>query len=244
MSAMVEHLAEGITLYLGDSRDIVPSLGRVDSVVCDPPYEFQSSGGGLFRASRQGWMTAVSESQLDRGFDHSFLTSDICDSAVCFCHNDQIPALSAWFSEQFERFVLLMWHKTNPMPVANKHYIPDTEFYFHAWNKASFPTGELKSKGWYFMAPVGSSDFDHPTVKPLPLMEKIIRNVQGKTILDPYCGTGSTGIAAIRDNRNFIGVEINQKYFDIACFRICDELARPRLDFSDHLMPAKQESFI
>ena len=127
-----EQLSDDVTLWLGDCREVLPAIGRVDAIVTDPPYEFESSGGGLFRASRMGWMESIIAAKLDKGFDHSFLTPALSDSVICFCHNDQIPALTSWFAEKFDRFALLMWHKSNPMPVANKHYVPDTELYMRS----------------------------------------------------------------------------------------------------------------
>ena len=214
-------------LWLGDCRDVLPTLGKVEAVVSDPPYEFQSSGGGSFRASRMGWMEQIIAAGLDKGFDHTFLTPELCDSVVCFCHNDQIPILSTWFASKFERFAICMWHKSNPMPVANKHYTPDTELYIHAWNGAGHPIGDLKDKGRWFLHPVGSSDIDHPTVKPLPLMEKVVRNVQGQTILDPFMGSGTTGVACVKLGRKFIGIELEERYFQIACKRIEKAYAQP-----------------
>lgn len=240
----VEHLAECVTLYQGDMMDVLPTLGRFDACVTDPPYEFQSSGGGLFREFRMGWMSAIIDAKLDKGFDHSFMTPETFNSVICFCHNDQIPELSAWFSEKFERFALCSWHKTNPMPVANKHYIPDTEIYFHAWNKSGHPVGDLRDKGRWFLHPAGQSDFNHPTVKPLPLMEKIIGNVQGETILDPFMGSGTTGVAAVKRGKCFTGIERESKYFDIACRRISDALSRPDMFVAPRIVPVKQEGFL
>lgn len=240
----VEHLAEGVTLYLGDCMSVLPSLGKVDAVVTDPPYEFQSSGGGLFRASRMGWMDSIIAAGLDKGFDHSFMTQDLADSVVCFCHNDQIPVLSTWFAEHFQRFAICMWHKDNPMPVANKHYKPDTELYIHAWNENGFPVGKLAEKGRWFCHPVGSTEINHPTVKPLPLMMKVVNNVQGETILDPFLGSGSTGVAAVKLGRKFIGIEVNETYFDIACRRIEDALKRPDLFIPAPVPKIKQEPML
>ena len=188
-----------------------------------------------------GWMESIIKAGLDKGFDHTFLTPEIADSIVCFCHNDQIPVLSSWFAEKFERFAVCMWHKSNPMPVANKHYVPDTELYIHAWNSAGHPIGDLRHKGRWFLHPIGSSEIDHPTVKPLPLMEKVLRNVQGDLILDPFMGSGTTGLAAIAARRHFIGIEREERYFDIACRRISDALARPDLFIAPPAPVAKQE---
>jgi DNA modification methylase len=242
MSFRREDLAEGVTLYCGDASAIVPTLGHFDALVTDPPYEFASSGGGLFRASRQGWMDAIVASGLDRGFDHTILWANLADSIVCFCHNDQLPDLLAWLKTQFPRFALCMWHKENPMPVANKHYMPDTEIYVHAWNENGFPNGALKDKGRWFLAPVGQSEWDHPTVKPLPLMMKVIRNVRGNRILDPFMGSGTTGVAAVKEGRQFVGIEIEPRYFDIACRRISDALSRPDMFVPSPRPIEKQEA--
>jgi DNA modification methylase len=67
--------------------------------------------------------------------------------------------------------------------------------------------------------------------------------VKGQTILDPFMGSGTTGVAAVKLGRKFIGIEIEPKYFDIACRRIADALARPEL-FIEPPKPAKQESFL
>ncbi len=215
-------------LLLGDCREILPLLGRVDAVVTDPPYEFEAAGAGIFRTNRH-CMDAILATGLSEGFDHTILSAALCDSVVVFCHNDQLDALIPWLAVQFDRYVVCMWHKDNPMPVANKHYKPDTELYIHAWKKPAFPVGSLAEKSRYFFAPVGKSDFGHPTVKPLPLMLKIVRNVQARTILDPFMGSGTTGVACVQSRRVFIGIERHEPYFDIACQRIADAAARPDL---------------
>jgi DNA modification methylase len=217
------------TLYNADCTDILPTVGKVDAIVTDPPYEFQTSGGGMFRRNRDN-MDQIQEAGLDKGFDHSILASTNCDSCVVFCHNDQLPELLAYLKTQYMRFAVCTYHKTNPMPVANCHYQPDTEFYIHAWNKGFHPTGELREKKRYYFGLSGKdTDIDHPTVKPLPLMEKIIINTNARIICDPFMGSGTTGIACMRQGRVFIGIEKDKKYFDIACERIQREYDQPML---------------
>jgi DNA modification methylase len=239
-SVKKEILADGVDLYLGDCREIIPTLGRVDAVVTDPPYEFKASGAGIFRANRH-CMDAIQAAGLDKGFDHTLLTAELCNSVVVFCHNDQLDRLIPWLSSQFDRYAVCMWHKENSMPVANKHYRPDTELYVHAWQAAAHPVGDLSEKARWFLAPAGKSEFGHPTVKPLPLMSKIVRNVQAETILDPFCGSGTTGVAAVKNRRGFIGIEINQTYFEIACRRIQAALDAPDM-FVEPPKPAKHEA--
>jgi site-specific DNA-methyltransferase (adenine-specific) len=242
MSFREEILADGVRLILGDCREVLSTLGKVDAVVTDPPYEFDANGAGVFRSRRHS-MDAIMASGLDKGFDHTILSANIANSVVVFCHNDQLDRLIPWLSQQFDRYAVCMWHKENPMPVANKHYKPDTEFYIHAWQSAAHPIGLLSEKARWFVAPVGRSDFGHPTEKPTALMSKVVRNVQAQTILDPFCGSGTTGVAAVKDRRKFIGIEIEPKYFDIACRRIQAALDAPDM-FIEPPKPVKQEAFL
>lgn len=210
------------TLYLGDCYEVFQDYSPdFDALVTDPPYDFETSGGGRFRRNRTV-MDQIAENGLDNGFDVESLPLQIGKSAVFFCHNDQLPDLLLVLRQRYERFAVCSWHKSNPMPVANKHYRPDTEFYVHAWRKGGHPVGDLRDLGRYVIAPVGKSIYNHPTSKPLPLMEKIIRNVQGDTILDPFMGSGTTGIAALKYGRKFIGIEKNPVFFEEAVKRFIE----------------------
>lgn len=209
------------TLYLGDCRDILPGLGRFDGLCFDPPYEFRAEGGGHYRAARQG-MDQIIEEGLAEGFDHSIINPLLCGAVVVFCHNDQLPKLLTYLDGNFERFALCVWRKANPQPVANKHYRPVMEFYIHAWNRGFHPQGALADldRQIVAMAPRGAAKFGHATVKPDAVMDKILRNLAGETVCDPFMGTGSTGVAAIRAGRRFTGIERNPKHFETACQRI------------------------
>ncbi len=208
------------TLYQADCYDLVPRLGWLPALVMDPPYEFETAGGGRFRAAR-GHTDQIGAEGLADGFDHAIINPLLCGAVVVFCHNDQIPALTTYLAGSFERFAICQWVKTNPMPVANKHYQPDSEFYVHAWNRGHHPMGNLADKRRQVAAPVGrAKDFGHPTVKPDAVMNKIITNVYGDVICDPFMGTGSTGVAAVKAGRRFIGIEKNPAHFATACRRL------------------------
>lgn len=235
-----EEIIGDCRLILGDCRDILPTLGKVDAVVTDPPYLFDAAGAGIFRSNRK-CMDLIQASNLDKGFDHTFLTKELCNSVIVFCHNDQLEELIPFLSKEFGRFCLCFWHKDNPMPVANKHYKPDTEIYIHAWNENGFPAGNLEDKSRYFFAPVGKSDYSHPTVKPIQLMEKIIKNTNGNKILDPFMGSGTTGVACVKLGRKFIGIELNERYFDIACKRISEAERQPDMFITSK---AKQDKLL
>lgn len=208
------------TLYLGDAYEIRPTLGWFDTEVMDPQYEFDNSGGGAFRKARGASDQIVAEG-LDQGFDHAIINALLCGAVVVFCHNDQLPKLLPYLDGSFHRFVVNFWAKPNPSPHRNKHYLADTEPYIHAWNRGHAPVGEHHDMHrWISAGSMPSKVYGHPTVKPEAVMAKIIRNVAGRSICDPFMGTGSTGVAAIRAGKRFVGIERNPVHFEMACRRI------------------------
>lgn len=207
-------------LYLGDAYIIRPTLGWMDADVMDPPYVIKTSGGGSFRKHRP-YLDQIQSEGLDKGFDHKIINPLLCGAVVVFCHNDQIPEVSATVKGLFHRFVLCVWRKLTPMPVANKHYVPELELYFHAWSRGYHPTGDLSElKRVVECRSRALKDYGHATVKPDEVMNKIMRNVAGQTVCDPFMGTGSTGVAAIKAGKTFTGIEHNPKHFETAIRRI------------------------
>jgi DNA modification methylase len=210
------------TLYQGDAYALMPHLGFFGAVVTDPPYLIDVKGGGAFGNKNRKYQRDIMGAKLTQGFDPAFLEPGFCGSFVVFCHNDQLHTLLPLAQERFHRHAVLSWHKSNPMPVANKHYRPDTEFFVHAWGKEYHPVGRLEDKGRQWVGAVGKSTYDHPTVKPLPLMMEILKNVNpGEApIIDPFMGTGTTLVASVLEGKPCVGVEIEPRYFDIACERV------------------------
>lgn len=231
------------TLYCGDAYEIRPTLGHMDVDIMDPPYKFNNSGGGAFRKAR-GASDQIVEERLDRGFDCSIIDPSLCGSVIVFCHNDQIAELVPGVAEpedgqmdaflmadmlallkpKFHRAVVLFWEKENPSPHRNKNYLADTEPYIHAWHSGFHPVGDHHDMHRFVRAPSvpGKRLWGHPTVKPDRVMDKILRNANGIRICDPFMGTGSTGVAAIRAGRRFYGIEKNPKHFATAVRRISE----------------------
>lgn len=231
------------TLYLGDCSQVMPMLDPVDAVVMDPPYEINTEGAGNFRKTRSQ-MNDIKAAGLDKGFDHTFLGPDLCRSVVVFCHNDQVSTLLTYLESRFDRACLCFWHKSNSLPLAHKHYRPDTEIYIHAWMSDGHPVGTLAQKARFIVTAVGKSAFDHPTVKPLAVMDKIIANTNGQTVLDPYMGTGTTGVACLRQGRSFIGIEKNPAYFEIACGRLEEAWQRAQTAAAQGDMLAEPDAIV
>lgn len=222
----VVQLGDRVTLYCGDAYTIRPTLGWMDADVMDPPYLLATSGGGRFRKARKT-MDEIAELEIDKDFDLSIINPMLCGSVICFCHNDQLPRLLPTLDGQFHRFVLLDWTKQAPLPVANKNYRPDREFFAHAWNRGYHPQGVLADKARSITAAPDRAlkkRFEHPTIKPAAVMDKIMTNVAGETICDPFMGTGSTGVAAIKAGKRFVGIEHNLKWFEAAVTRLTEAL--------------------
>lgn len=210
------------TLYWADAYKLRPTLGFFDADVEDPQYEFDNSGGGQWRKDR-GTSNEMVEEGLCEGFDHTVINPLLCGAVVVFCHENQTAELKAYLDGSFHRCVQLNWHKVAPAPHRNKNYIADTEVYFHAWNRGYHPVGAFADMNRYIIAgrmPGAKKKFGHTTVKPEPVMDKIMRNVHGQTICDPFCGTGSTGVSAIKHGKIFTGIELNPKHFETAIRRI------------------------
>jgi len=209
------------TLYLGDANAIRPTLGFMDCDCLDPPYLIKASGGGEYR-KRRPMMDELIRLDLHRGFDMSIVNPLLCGSAIVFAHNDQLAELLDRMKGGFHRHALCVWQKTNPQPVANRHYRPDVEFYVHAWQRGHHPQGDMadKLRVSRIASPRGPARFGHPTTKPDDLMNKIMANIAGHNVCDPFMGTGSTGVAAIRAGKYFTGIERDPKWFAIARQRI------------------------
>ncbi len=208
-------------LFFGDAYAIRPQLGRFDADVLDPPYLIRASGGGKYRKRRPMMDRLIAEG-LHQGFDMAIINPLLASSVACFAHNDQLAELLTHVKGSFHRHALCVWEKVNPQPVANKHYRPDVEYYVHAWSPGHWPSGDMgqKLRVTRTASPRGDARFGHPTTKPDALMAKIIANIPGLTICDPFMGTGSTGVAAIRAGRIFSGIEHNPNYFDTAVQRL------------------------
>lgn len=212
----------GAEQCLGNAALALPAYDRL---MADPPYDFDASGGGAYRKARPQGLDQIDATGLADGFDQEWLISELwrtqCPGAMIFCHNDQVGRLEGAMHTPFRRVAILEWHKTNPQPVANKHYLPDTEFLIHGWNPGAHPDGRsIADLRRYIETPVGRNEFGHPTQKPLDVMMKFVRNLGGRVICDPYMGTGSTGVAAIGLGKSFLGIERERQWFDIAVQRI------------------------
>lgn len=203
----------------------------VDLVVTDPPYLIKSMSGGGFIKNRP--YKKDLDNDLIKGFSESIL-DELCRvmkkiNIYIWCSKEQIAWLLSYFQNKGANIDLLTWHKTNPTPACNNNYLPDTEYIVFAREKGVKIYGTYQTKKKYYITPINSKDkklYNHPTVKPLEIIQNFIINssLEGEIVLDPFMGSGTTAVACINTNRNYIGFEIDERYYKIAEKRINDSL--------------------
>jgi site-specific DNA-methyltransferase (adenine-specific) len=262
MTHRVEHLAEGVTLYLGDCLEVLPTLDPVDAVITDPPY----SSGGQFRGDRAQdtrakyvqsdssskdissfsgdnrdqrsfhfwsalWSSAALRVTKEGGIGAFFtdwrqlpISTDYMQAGG-WVWRGVVPWVKPSYRPQLGRFAAqceyLVWGSAGPLPVERE-------------------VGCLP--GFYrYSTP---QDREHITQKPEDLMRDIMQIVPvGGVALDPFMGSGTTGVAAVAQGRKFIGVEMNVEFFDIACRRVEAAIDSPDM-FIETPKPVKQEALL
>lgn len=217
------------TLIQGDAYEIVQTLEPVNAVIVDPPFLFTDfdPGKNHYGMSLGKFEPDSDIKRITSGFDLSIFDAleKICQpfNMFCFCSNKQISKIMAYHEAKERPTTLLIWHKNNAAPFANGVWRGDIEYVVHARDTGATFQGNAKEKKKVSNYPT-VCDLDHPTVKPLQLIQKYVKicSNPGDTILDCFMGSGSTGVACAKMGRKFIGVESNDKYFDLACRRIED----------------------
>lgn len=222
-----EDLAEGIVVYQGDCREVLPGLGKVDAVVTDPPYGIDYGRAGGFSASH-GWGNWRQNVKWDneRPSEDVFL-------AIMAISKEQVIWGGNYFADLLPpRMRWLVWDKGQ-----RDFSLADVELAWTSQNKAA--------RAITYARPRALRDGkEHPTQKPIDVMAWCLGFLpDAKTILAPFMGSGTTGVACVQLGRKFIGIELDSGYFDIACRRISDELKRPRLPLDQPRQPsATQEA--
>ena len=200
-------------------------------------------GGGVGKGGCFNDRKLVSDSNttigfMSNGFDYELVLSEfirICKipNMFIFCSNDQVTKIINYFNNEGITTTILVWHKTNPIPLCNGKHLSDLEFIVYAHAKGSTfnndtPTS-YKSKV-FTSGVVSSKNRFHMAQKPIELIERFVLlcSNENDTILDSFMGSGTTGIASIKHNRNFIGIEIDESYFKIAKDRIESESKKPK----------------
>jgi DNA modification methylase len=200
-------------IYLGDCAEIMSDIGDVDLVLTDPPYGIDYGRAGGFSASH-GW----GQWRENVAWDQERPPRDIFD-AMRACSKDQIIWGGNYFTDYLPPTMQwLVWDKGQ-----RDFSLADCEFAWSSQHKAArilnYGRGKAVRDGK-----------EHPTQKPIELMVWCLGFApKAKLVLDPFAGSGTTGVACVHLGRTFIGIEREPAYFDIACRRIEEAYRQPRL---------------
>ncbi len=229
---------ENAEIYLANAYTIIKELNnsdrKIDHIITDPPYNISQENN--FTTMSNSKRKGLDFGTWDKNFDIYSWIDDYTKilskngSAIIFCSYRYLSNII----ERLEKNSMivkdvLIWKKSNPMPRnINRRYVQDTEFAVWAVKKDAKWVFNKPHNVPYcrtiFEAPIvsGKERTSHPTQKNLSLFEQLIKihTNENDIIIDPFMGSGTTGVACIKNNRNFIGIELSREYFDIAHNRL------------------------
>lgn len=222
------------TLYMGDCMEILPTLPKVDAVITDPPYGYSYESNYIAETTTAQWMNSAIANDHD---------TSARDAVIAWAGQRPWLAFGAWRmpKPQGVRGVLV-WDKG---PASG---MGDLAF---PW-KGSWEEIYIGGKGWHGTRDEGvlkghwivtraSMGREHPNEKPVSLLCELIKKTPAEcTVLDPFMGSGTTGVACAQLGRKFIGIEMEPKYFEIACRRIEQAYAQGQLFPQQQAKPVQE----
>lgn len=215
------------TLYIGDALALLPKIRglHIDAVVTDPPYGISLLTNN--RARRRDALAMANDYAPIAGDDAPFdptpwltFPTVVLFGANHFAH--RLPPSPAW----------IVWDKLDGLTSSREFGFNDNSDAELTWTNRNAPLRIIRHRWMGIMKASEHGPRLHPTQKPVALLRAILRQCTkpNDTVLDPYMGAGSTGVAAIQTNRRFVGVEIDARYFAIAKRRIDAAVAQQALD--------------
>jgi len=220
-------------IHCGDSYELIKQIPdkSVDCIYTDIPYCMKR----LLLVEKSALTKRINKvaneylKDISNGIDYGIFDEfmRVMKKVNCYiwCSKMQINDIMNYFIQKGFNYEILVWCKTNPTPATNNVWLPDLEYclYFREKGVRLNDGYELKSK--YFTSPINVEDkshFDHPTIKPLELVKRhILHTTQlNDVILDCFSGSGTTCVACKEIGRQFIGIEIDEKWHKISVERL------------------------
>ena len=244
------------TLYLGDCMDILPQISQVDAVIADPPYGLFNKYKPLKSKAQHG--TRSLSFKFDGMVDSKEYNNNVYDvvkycsliikhNIFVFCGTSQISYIEEILQNVGITAKIFSWiKKFAPPPAPNNRWPSSFEIGIFGYKKSAyFGDKNTKRRNTYISDTYRhgirmGEKVNHPTQKWLPLLEHLVSSLvpYSGACLDPFMGSGTTGVACENLGRKFIGIEISEKYFDIACKRVEQATKSPKSkdELTDRLM--------
>jgi site-specific DNA-methyltransferase (adenine-specific) len=227
MGVRVERLAEGIELYLGDCREVLPTLSAFDAVLTDPPYGMNKE---FANDTPEAADAIVSEIV-------TWAKANVAGNVLAFWSAQRLGAIDAVFAPKR----VMIWNKTFAIYAPNNVGYRFEPLVWVSGKEATAKRGDV-FEAFPIAFRAQAENAAHPTQKPEVLMEEIVEDFTRRSdrVLDPFMGSGTTGVACVKLGRKFTGIEIEPKYFDIACRRISEALRQPDLFIEPPAKPVQE----
>lgn len=205
----------------------------IDLIITDPPYLIENTNAGgnsKLSSSIQNMNDELANGILTEGIKIEILDDFMrimkFPNIYIWCNHKQIPMYLDYFVTQKGcSFDIIIWNKTNAMPLFNNKYLTDKEYCLY-FRKGAYcnPQSYEEAKTVYYQ-PINIHDkdkFSHPTIKPKNIIENLIKNSSKEfdIVFDPFIGSGTTAICAKSLNRNFLGFELDRKWYKVASDRL------------------------
>lgn len=226
---MIVYQDEWTTLYHGDVRNVLPNLDSVDLIVTDPPYKKISGGKGDFSspsgilAKNDGKIFKYNDIEIDEYT--SLFFKCLKENAHLYVMYDDYhleKALREFRESKFKLHKVISWVKNTKTP--NRWYMNQVEWILFFRKGRAFPINNKGDSNVFFDQVVKVKNRIHETEKPVSLIEKMILNSsqEDETVLDPFCGSGSSLVAAKKHKRKSIGVEIDESKIELIIKRLSE----------------------
>ena len=220
-------------IYLCDAYQKIKEIPdkSVDLIVTDPPYKIDGihKPTGICKTRGMKSYQELHENELDIGLDLSILDDLVRVmkkiNIYIWCNKEQIYDYLTYFVKERKcNWEMIIWAKDNPPPFLNGHYLKDKEYCLYFWEKGIKVKPSFKTGRTVYLSKTNvtdKKDFGHPTIKDIDIIENLISNsCGGGLVFDPFVGSGTTCLAAKHLGLNYLGFEINEKYYNIAIDRL------------------------
>lgn len=220
----------GIVLYHANCREILPELNGIDLVLTDPPYRIETDGGGIGAKRdfyRDDHLAGMRDFVLA---DYTAVLRACAPQLVAFHSRAQVEEYARFCRESYGHYDLHFWHKINPVPFTNNTWLSDVEYIALGYATKKHANVPLAMKSKVYTSSVSRENF-HPAGKPVPLMLKYLTVLAPQSVVDPFCGSGSTLLAAKLNGVRAVGVELEERWCEVAARRLSQNI----LDFGEAL---------